>query len=59
MQEVVADTDSDGVPVVKVYCPECHTPINQVYGVKHGSRIRCDGCGESVLFTFCAEIVPE
>jgi ribosomal protein S27E len=59
MQEVVADTDSEANPVVRVYCPDCHTPIDQTYGLKHGARIWCDGCGELVLFTFTVETVPE
>jgi transposase-like protein len=59
MQEVVADTDSDGQPVVRVYCPECHAHLDQNYGIKHGSRFRCDECGVPVLFTFTVETVPE
>lgn len=56
MQEVVADTDPDGNPVVRVYCPECNTPLDQKYGLKHGTRLRC---GEPILFTFSVEVVPE
>lgn len=59
MQEVVADIDSDGIPILRLYCPNCHTPIDQKYGLKHGTRLRCDECGDPVLFTFTIETVPE
>ncbi|WP_408957566.1 hypothetical protein [Natrinema sp. 74] len=56
--QIVADTE-DGKPVVRIRCPSCRTEIDTPYALKHGTKIDCPECRETILFTVKTEIVPQ
>lgn len=57
MDQIIADV-AEETPVVRFYCPECCTGIEQKYALTHGERLECGECGEHILFTFITERVP-
>ena len=55
MRQIVADMND--APVIRISCPGCGQRVEQSYALSHGEKLRCEGCGDNVLFTFYTEVV--
>lgn len=58
MREIIADLDDD-TPIIRLQCPDCRSPIDRAYSVRHGEHVQCDECGVPILVTFNVEAIPE